>query len=366
MESALVKVNKWMLPLSWLYGLAIELRNSLYENGVLESRRFPMPVISVGNITVGGTGKTPHVEYIIRLLCNKYKVAVLSRGYKRKSDGYKLAKLNTPMHEIGDEPWQMRQKFRNIYVAVDNDRVHGIERLLKGKKTKDVEVVVLDDAFQHRAVTPGLNILLVDYNRLITDDRLLPAGRLREPAESKSRANIVIVTKCPRDITPMGFRVVKRSLDLRPYQHLYFSTTRYASLKGLFVNKERNLGSIKPQESVLIIAGIGSPEQMKQDLDRYSQKITPLFFADHHYFDNDDIRKINRTFESLPEPRIAITTEKDATRLLHTEGLSEAVCDALYVLPIEVEIMKDEGEKLNKNILNYVLKDKRDSRVVEE
>ena len=185
---------------------------------VLKSRSFDTPVISVGNITVGGTGKTPHVEYLVRLLKNQQHVAVLSRGYKRKSKGFLLAANNTPMSDIGDEPYQMKQKFKDIDVAVDNKRTRGIQNLISGDYTgKPVDVILLDDAFQHRYVKPGLNILLIDYHRLVIYDKLLPAGRLREPVSGKDRADIVIVTKCPKTLTPMEFRVLTKQMNLYPY-----------------------------------------------------------------------------------------------------------------------------------------------------
>ncbi len=359
----MLKVNKWLLPFSWLYGIGVSIRNALFDMEVLKSHKFPLPVINVGNITSGGTGKTPHVEYLIRLLRRKYRVAVLSRGYKRKSKGYILADLHTPTNTIGDEPWQLRQKFRDIYVAVDKDRVRGITKLYKGKQTKDVEVVLLDDAYQHRYVEPGMNILLVDYHRLITNDSLLPAGRLREPADNKSRANIVIVTKCPYDITSMDYRIVQQSLGLRPYQNLFFSTMRYDSLKGLFTDSERHLEELNPQESVFLITGIAVPAQMRQDLRRYTDKLKTISFPDHHYFSKEDIREINARFKAMPKPCIAITTEKDATRLLFAKKLNKELRNNLYVLPIEVEILRDEASKFNKIILEYVHKHQRHGNV---
>ena len=220
MEGDFIKINEWMLPLSWLYGLGVRLRNQLFELGILKSRSFDIPVISVGNITVGGSGKTPHVEYLIRLLKSNSKVAVLSRGYKRKSKGYVLAGKDTRMRDIGDEPYQMKTKFPDIHVAVDKSRCHGIDMLTSGEATKDTDVILLDDAFQHRYVKPGINILLVDYHRLIIYDKLLPAGRLREPQKGKSRADIVIITKCPKDLKPMEYRVIIKAMDLYPYQQL--------------------------------------------------------------------------------------------------------------------------------------------------
>ena len=204
-EGDFIKINEWLLPLSWLYGIGVRLRNWMFDIGVLKSQSYDIPIIAVGNITVGGSGKTPHVEYLVNLLHNKLKVGVLSRGYKRKSHGYQLANADTPMRLIGDEPYQMRHKFNDIYVAVDKNRRNGIHRLTSDDATKDVDVILLDDAYQHRYVKPGINILLVDYHRLIIYDKLLPAGRMREPQEGKSRADIVIVTKCPKDLTPLTF-----------------------------------------------------------------------------------------------------------------------------------------------------------------
>jgi tetraacyldisaccharide 4'-kinase len=201
-EGDFIKINEWLLPLSWIYGLVVTIRNWMFDIGILKSRAYKVPVISVGNITVGGAGKTPHVEHLVRMLQDKIKVAVLSRGYKRKSKGYQLADGDTSVSDIGDEPYQMMQKFPNIFVAVDKKRRRGIERLTTDEASRNVDVVLLDDAYQHRYVKPGINILLVDYHRLIIYDKMLPAGRLREPMKGKRRADIVIITKCPKDLKP--------------------------------------------------------------------------------------------------------------------------------------------------------------------
>ena len=227
MEGDLIYINKKLRPLSWLYGLGVGFRNMLFEAGILKSHTYATPVISVGNITVGGTGKTPHVEYLIRLLKDKTNLAVLSRGYKRKSRGFLLADNDSTMYDIGDEPFQIKQKFPDITVAVDKKRTRGISRLINGEAGKDIDVILLDDAFQHRYVRAGISILLVDYHRLIIYDELLPSGRLREPVGSKDRADIVIVTKCPPDIKPMDYRVITKAMALYPYQQLYFSTHEY-------------------------------------------------------------------------------------------------------------------------------------------
>lgn len=359
-EGDLIKINDWLLPFSWIYGSIVRFRNWLFDMGLKKSKSFSIPIISVGNITVGGSGKTPHVEYLIRLLHDKAKIAVLSRGYKRKSHGYVLAEESTTMPEIGDEPFQMHQKFSDIYVAVDAKRARGIENLQNDEATKDVDVVLLDDAFQHRYVKPGINILLVDYHRLIIYDKMLPAGRLREPLSGKNRADIVIITKCPKDLKPMEFRVLTKAMDLYPFQKLYFTSIDYDTPKGVFEEKQIELDKLQDYH-VLLLTGIASPKQMEHDLKPMTKDITNLSFGDHHSFKGKDIDRINETFESMPEPRIIITTEKDAVRLRETEGLYEKVKSNMYELPIKVSFMLDQQDNFNEKIISYVRKNSRNS-----
>ncbi len=391
-EGDLIKINEWLLPLSWIYGLGVRLRNQLFELGVLRQQAFDIPVISVGNITVGGSGKTPHVEYLIRLLQQRVQVGVLSRGYKRKSRGYVLAKSDTPMHEIGDEPYQMKRKFPDAYVAVDRNRCEGINRMTSDAETKDVDVILLDDAFQHRYVKPGVNILLVDYHRLIIYDKLLPAGRLREPLSGKNRADVVIVTKCPKDLKPMEFRVLTKALDLFPYQRLYFTCIDYLKLVPIFVKGKRpasddtpsrkgksasadsyeqpDLAAFDPKdlagEHVLLLAGIASPQQMENDLRPYCHSLQCLRFGDHHAFSRRDAERINAALAALPQPRKIVTTEKDASRLLAAEGLSDEVKEATYALPITVHFLLGREEAFNRNIISYVHKNSRNSILVKD
>ncbi|MBO5750396.1 MAG: tetraacyldisaccharide 4'-kinase, partial [Bacteroidaceae bacterium] len=247
MEGDHIKICHWLTPLSWLYGLGVGVRNAMFDCGLLPSEKFDVPVISVGNITVGGSGKTPHTEYLVRLLRDKYQVAILSRGYKRKSKGFQFASDETTMETIGDEPFQMKRKYPEAHVAVDKDRRNGIRNLLDKNVNPPVGVVILDDAFQHRYVSPDVNVLLMDYHRLICFDKLLPAGRLREPAANKRRADIVVVTKCPQTITPMEQRGIERSLALFPWQRLYFTYFKYGSLYPLFdkTREELSLDSLR-------------------------------------------------------------------------------------------------------------------------
>jgi tetraacyldisaccharide 4'-kinase len=362
MEGDFIKINKWLLPLSWLYGLAVNLRNTLFSIGILKSRSFDVPVIAVGNITVGGSGKTPHVEYLIRLLKDTFHTAVLSRGYKRKSRGFVQASSETAVSEIGDEPYQMKQKYPEVIVAVDKNRCHGIDTLVENDKK--IDVILLDDAFQHRYVKPGINILLVDYHRLSIYDELLPAGRLREPLSGKDRADIVIITKCPKRLKPMEYRVITKAMNLYPYQRLFFSTIEYGDLQPLFGGDSTVTLSQLKSHHVLLLTGIASPQQMTHDLKPLIPHLTPLSFSDHHNFKEKDIALINDSFASLAEPRLIITTEKDATRLKQAEGLSEEVRNHLYVLPINVSILQNQTEVFNQQIIDYVHKNSRNSILV--
>ena len=359
MEGDFIKINEWLLPLSWFYGIGVRFRNFLFDVGILKSQDYKVPIISVGNITVGGTGKTPHVEYLVKLLKDQFKVAVLSRGYKRKSHGYVLADKDTPMRQIGDEPYQMKQKFPSITVAVDKNRRQGIAQLTEDDT---VDVILLDDAFQHRYVKPGINILLVDYHRLIIYDKLLPAGRLREPLPGKNRADIVIVTKCPKELKPMEYRVITRAMSLFPYQTLYFSTLEYGELHPVFPQVRSNVTSSQLSNyNVLLLTGIASPRQLMEDLKSQVKSITPMTFADHHNFTHKDLQRLSATFEAMPSPKVIITTEKDATRLNATEELGDELRKAFYVIPVIIKFMLEQEDLFNQNIIGYVRKNSRNS-----
>ena len=331
--------------------------------GILKSRAFDLPIISVGNITVGGTGKTPHVEYLIRLLQDRFQVAVLSRGYKRKSRGFLIADDSTTARDIGDEPFQMKKKYPKTTVAVDKNRVNGIDQLTKDNP--DIDVILLDDAYQHRYVKPGINILLVDYHRLIIYDKLLPAGRMREPLNGKNRADIVIVTKCPQELKPMEYRVITKALDLYPYQQLFFTTLKYGKLQPVFndVKVPKNTQELASM-NVLLLSGIASPRQLIEDLTPLVSHLEPLTFADHHDFRPKDVELINETFATLPSPKRIVTTEKDAARIVTLKGLSKDVKKNIYSLPVHINFMLDQEDKFNENIIGYVRKNSRNSILV--
>lgn len=360
-----IRINYWLMPLAWLYGACVRFRNFLFDHGVLPSVRFSMPVICVGNITVGGTGKTPHVEYLIRLLAGKYRVAVLSRGYKRKSKGFILADQNTSEDELGDEPFQMKRKFGTaISVAVDADRRHGISTLMSVIKTPPLDVVILDDAFQHRYVSAGMNIALIDYHRLIYNDRLLPAGRLRESVSGIERAHAIVITKCPKDISPEEQLGIGQALRVSKGGKLFFSTLTYGTLQPLYGGKAMTLEEMRESDvKALLMTGIASPEQIEEDLEPYVE-LTSLRFADHHDFTMSDIKKVSEEFRRLDvNKKIIITTEKDSVRL--KEGMFDGeTAKAVYVLPVVVGFIGG-SESFDKEILNYVRKDLRDSSLSE-
>ena len=353
-----------MFPVSLLYGTGVWLRNKLFDWNFYKERSFKLPIICIGNLTVGGTGKTPHTEYLIRLLQNHFQVAVLSRGYKRKSKGFHLASAQSTVNQLGDEPFQMKKKYPNIHMAVDANRCHGIEQICKNPTSANTEVILLDDAFQHRYVKAGLNILLIDYNRPITEDQLLPYGQLREHESGKYRAHIVIVTKCPQSLTPMDFRVMTKRLNLFAFQQLYFSTLQYGNLYPLFSDgKKYPLNSIHSSVHILLVTGIASPEKLKDDLSKYNQNIHSINFGDHHHFTLADMQNIENSFDKLPEhKRMVITTEKDAVRLsAESSKLSSNIKPYIYVLPIEVVFLQEQQDLFNYNIIDYVRKNPRNS-----
>ena len=355
----------WLLaPLTALYGMVIGIRNRLFDWKILPSEEFDLPVISVGNLTVGGTGKTPHTEYLIEILKDQFQVALLSRGYKRKTSGYLLATSNSNSQQIGDEPYQIKKKYPNIHVAVDADRRHGIHKLCKDKASKDVEVILLDDAFQHRYVNPGINIVLMDYNRPIYEDALMPTGMLREPISSISRAHVIIVTKCPKDIKPIDYRIVAKNLELRPYQRLYFTTFNYGNLKPFNApRKQRPRSTLSPNTHILLVTGIASAAPLVEKLHEHTEHITHMEYGDHHNFTQVELRDISKTYSAInTEDKLIITTEKDAARL-RSYTLDEAIANDLYILPIEVEFLQHQQEKFNHYIIDYVSKNSR-NRVV--
>jgi len=331
-------IRKILFPFSILYSAIASIRNYCYDKGLLKSYTFNLPIIAVGNLSVGGTGKTPQVELLIRLLSEKYKVATLSRGYKRKSNGFILADANVNSQIIGDEPYQYLTKFPNIQVAVDADRKNGIEQLLSNS-TKP-EVILLDDAYQHRRVKAGFYILLTSYNELYSDDFQLPAGNLRENRNGAKRANVIVVTKCPSDLSNQEQEVIKRKLAILPNQTLFFSTIEFDE----YVYSENEKKSVSEILKVdkLLLAGIAKPQTFFAHLQ--SNKEACLTFPDHHQFTDKDLLEIKNKAQN----NIIITTEKDFMRLKGSLPKEQ-----LYYLPIKTKFLF-EGNNFDKIITNYV------------
>jgi tetraacyldisaccharide 4'-kinase len=331
-------IRKVLFPFSILYSAIASIRNYCYDIGLLKSYAFDLPIIVVGNISVGGTGKTPQIEYLIRLLSDKYKLASLSRGYKRKSSGFILADANANADIIGDEPYQYYSKFQTIQVAVDADRKNGIEQLLSNPNKP--EVILLDDAFQHRKVKAGFYILLTSYNELYCDDFQLPTGNLRENRSGAKRANVIIVTKCPSNLSKQEQDIVKNKLAISANQTLFFSTIEFDDYV-YSENGKRLVSEIKNVEK-LLLAGIAKPQTFFTHLQ--SDNETCLTFSDHHQFTDKDLLEIKNKAQN----KIIITTEKDFVRL--KGSLSK---EQLFYLPIKTKFLFD-SDIFDKIITTYV------------
>ncbi|MFW6290402.1 MAG: tetraacyldisaccharide 4'-kinase [Mariniphaga sp.] len=346
-----------LYPVSMLYGLIVYFRNMLYDLNLFKSKEFDVTVISIGNITVGGTGKTPHVEYLVNLLKERFQVATLSRGYRRKTKGFYFVNTGSTVREVGDEPLQIKRKFPDITVSVCENRVEGVEKILTREDQKTPDVILLDDAFQHRRITPVINILLIDYNRPLKEDSLLPAGALRESASQLRRANVIIFSKCPpSEVTPIMRRVMQNEVGLRPYQSMFFTTYEYGKMIPVFGGGELGKDFYeKHSYAILIVTGIAYPRLIPEYLKQFTSETDIVSFPDHHYYKTDDIRMIMGKFAQLKnEKKIIITTEKDAVRFGELSDLDEEFKNALYYLPVKVKFIDEEGKLFNKKILNYV------------
>lgn len=325
-----------LLPFALIYRCIAVVRNWLFDWGLLKSKAYDVPVIVVGNITVGGTGKTPHVEYLVRLLCSKRRVAVVSRGYGRSTNGFVEVRPESDVRSVGDEPLQIKRKFSDVLVAVDEVRTHAIDRLLAADAA---DTFILDDAFQHRHVRAGLNIALVDYNRPIFNDLMLPAGRLREPRRGISRANIVLVTKCPETLTDTEKQDFSRKL--KSDAPVFFTTFGYGQLVP--IGSSPAAPDLKGA-AVVVATGIARPEKLYSHLTSAGAKVVGLKFPDHHFFTADDMDKIANAYQSIEsEQKMVIVTEKDAMRL--TPELTARLKGVpVYYLPIQVEFLAGQAQ----------------------
>ncbi|MEI8203124.1 MAG: tetraacyldisaccharide 4'-kinase [Bacteroidota bacterium] len=349
-----MKILRYILfPFSILYGLLMWIRNQLYNWGIIKQTSFDIPIICVGNLSTGGTGKTPHVEYLIRLLRNNFRLATLSRGYGRKTKGFVLATQADDSYAIGDESKQYLSKFDTVSVAVCESRVAGVRKLLN--LIFDLECIVLDDGFQHRSMKPGLSILLTDYYSLYANDFVLPTGNLREFRMGAHRANIIVVTKTPKVLSPITCRSIEEQLKISPNQKLYFSYLKYGlpvPLTDAAIDKP-----IDNVSSILLFAGIANVYPLEAHLKHQSNEVIVMKFSDHHDFTKEDIGKVKSTFLNIyTKNKVLMTTEKDYMRL-QASKLIEILNDVpLYFVPVQVEFHKENKDKFNKQILEYVSK----------
>ncbi len=324
-------------PFAWIYSSVMSFRNWLFDVGLLREHHFNVPVATIGNLAVGGTGKTPHTEYLYNLLKTRGKVGILSRGYGRDTKGFRWVHPTSNVQECGDEPCQIKRKFPAAVVAVDENRCEGIRLMLKEEK---LTAILLDDAYQHRYVKPDLNILLTDYHHLFSEDHVMPEGHLRESKSSRRRADIVIVTKCPADLKPIDFTLLSKRIKPFASQHLFFTTQQYSTPYPLF-------GEDRPFEGkkILAVTGISNPNTLIDYLKRFGE-VTPLRFPDHNTYSDEDIQKINAAFSGHDT---IITTEKDATRLVTLrDKLTTEMRQALFIQPVAISFLRNEADKFRR------------------
>ena len=336
-------------PLSVAYGAVTGTRNKMFDFGILSQRRFDIPVLVVGNIAVGGTGKTPHTEYLVDLLRYRFHIAVLSRGYNRKTRGFVLATDKTGPREIGDEPYQIYRKFgKDITVAVCEDRCKGIDELRAIDPS--INLIILDDAFQHRYVKPTVAMVLTEHSRPVYNDAVMPAGHLRESANSIQRADIVVVTKCPAEMRPMDYRLFVKRLNLQPWQKLYFTKYVYGQLRPLFPSEAIQtpfFNALSESDTILALAGVANPRPFIRHLRSYRAKVRALLFSDHHNFTTDDIALISQRLSEMPDPKSAfvVTTEKDAMRLSAIKEMPPELRSRIFYLPIKVSFIPNPASE---------------------
>lgn len=329
----------FLFPLAVLYGVVVYIRNILYDKNVIKSVVFNIPIISVGNLSVGGTGKSPMVDYIANLLKSSYPVATLSRGYKRRTSGYVLANENSSAIEIGDEPMQFHMKHPDVAVSVGEKRIEAIPQLLYDRP--DIKVIILDDAFQHREIKAGFNIVLTEYGNLYTRDLFLPTGDLRDQRASIKRAEMIVITKCPATLTEHEKYVLLKELDPLPHQHVFFTAIQYNTPYHIVTGEKLKLSR---SMEVMLVCGIANPEPLTAYIHEKTKTYDALFFSDHHIFNIDDLHDIRERFEMLnEESRIILTTEKDAVRLIK---FKDKIADLpFYAIPISLQFLFDDEQE---------------------
>ena len=338
-----------LLPFALVYGAIIWVRNKLFDRNIIRGTGFNLPVVCIGNLSVGGTGKSPMAEYLLRLLKDEYQVATLSRGYKRKTKGYVLANADTTALEIGDEPMAFHLKFPDVAVAVGEERLVAIPQLLQDRP--DTQVILMDDAFQHRYIRAGLNILLTDYNNLFTRDFYLPTGDLRDIKSSYKRAQLIVVTKCPPDLSEATRQQIIQEINPIEGQRVFFAALEYGTPYHIIRNTPRELDK---DTDVLLVCGIANPKPLKAYLETETGYFENMTYNDHHIFSIDDLKAMRKRFEQLSDSpdKIMLTTEKDGVRLLKFRQELESL--PLFVIPVRHRILFNEAEAFNSAILTFI------------
>jgi len=343
-----MKLRWFLYPFSLLYGLVVAIRNWCYDGGILKSRKFKIPVISVGNLDVGGAGKSPMTEYLVRLLKDHYKLATLSRGYGRKTKGFLTVTADSTAEQVGDEPLQFKHKFPDITVVVCEKRVEGIKEL-----THTHNLVLMDDAYQHRAVKPGLSVLLFDYNRINEPHLLLPAGNLREPFSGRWRADIIVVSKCPEQLSVEVQNQIIQRIDPMPYQSLFFTSIVYLPLQDLGGNKSNVV--LDNDTMVFLLTGIANSRPLVQYIKKYTSKLAHHNYPDHHRFSLKNISKLADEFAACTaQKKVILTTEKDAKRLVEHELLPFIQSLPVLVIPIGIRFLNNEAQQFDQLVTQYV------------
>lgn len=352
-----MKIFKLIIyPISLLYGMIMSIRNFLFDLGILRSKRTPISSIVVGNLKTGGTGKTPHVEFLISRLKNQFNIAVLSRGYGRGTSTFIIADESSTSKHIGDEPLQIKNKFNDIIVAVNANRNEGVNKILKAYPKTNL--VILDDAYQHRYLQPNICILLTEYSDLYIDDLILPTGNLREFVSGANRADVIVVTKSPELLSPIDKRLIVDKLNVKSHQTVFFSYTCYKNIRDLNNNtsSEYDFKMLKKEKySVLLFTGIADATNINYYIKNNVHDFKSIEFPDHYHYKNHDINKIKNIFDSIENPnKIILTTEKDAMRLKDESFKDLIVNLPIFYIPIDVKIHNDREEELINKILEHV------------
>ncbi len=339
-----------LLPFALMYWLGIATRSWLYKKKILKSASFGLPVICVGNLTVGGTGKSPMVEYLVSILKDQFSVATLSRGYRRRTRGYALANANSTALEIGDEPMQFHQKFPDVPVAVGERRIEAIPQLLHDRP--GTQAIILDDAFQHRQIKAGLNIVLTEYNNLFTRDFYLPTGDLRDLKGNYKRAEIIVVTKCKPGLTEEEKNKIIKEIAPVKGQHIYFTAIEYGQVYHI---SDNSTSGFNDQTEVLLVTGIANPKPLKKLVEEHCKSYSMMQYRDHHIFTIDDLNDIKNRFGEMEDgKKIILTTEKDAVRL---EKFRDQMAGLpLYIIPVRHHFLFGEGPEFDNIIIDFIKK----------